>query len=297
MYRSLFTVVAVGLMVMPVFAQLSITEIMFDTRSAEPAWEWIELSNSGSVDVDLDGYFLDDISSARSRTSPNVVAAISDSQVTQSVVPAQRVAVLYNGRALDFSAARFRAAWSLDESVPLIAVDGWESLNNGGDAVGLWSDITAYELDLANTDDDDDLEVARLTNAAAGVDFRTGFPSAAGASIEWNGSGDVALAENWTSHSDTSGMVSSATTLDGVAINSPDDVGNPGVVLGDLSSATSLAITEVMYNPASDWLGMDRVVQWHGRGDRFCRHALLFGRCGWHAVDGAECGRGPIGSQ
>jgi len=41
-------------------AAIIISEIMYNPSSTEDDWEWIELYNSGSSEIDLTGYVIDD---------------------------------------------------------------------------------------------------------------------------------------------------------------------------------------------------------------------------------------------
>lgn len=236
-------------------AQLQITEFLYDTRSAEPDWEWFELRNTSTAAVDLDGYFLDDRSTAAGRTFSNISALVGDVEVN-TIVPAGGSAVVYNGSALEFDEARFRSAWSLNDDVPLIGVNGWQSLNNGGDgdAFGLWDSFESYQLDLANIDEDDDVEVAGFDNAIVSLDYgQEGFArSGTGNSLQWNGVGDFQDPQNWFASSLDTASESLPTTLEGLAINDTRDIGSPGAFTGFTDGGTGLAITEIMYNPASD---------------------------------------------
>ena len=247
------------------FAQLQITEILYDTRSSEPGWEWFEVHNASSTAVDLDGYIVDDRSTAAGRTSPNIVAMVGEVAVN-TVVPPGQTAVLYNGGALDFDESRFRAAWGLGSHVPLVGVNGWQSLNNNGDAFGLWDSLEAYEMDLDDVDGDPDLEVSTFDSAVAWLDYGIeGFPSSGeGNSLQWTGNGDLLDGENWhVSEAETS-RTSIATTLEGLAINDTRDIGNPGIVVGSTDGWDALAITEIMYNPASDEPGWEWVELYNG---------------------------------
>lgn len=241
-----------------VMGQLQITEVLFDSNtSPEGNWEWFELYNAGNSDVDLDGYFFDDRSTAVGRTVENISSIVGESSVN-TVVPAQTAAVVYNGEGLDFDEARFRNAWNIASSVPLIGVNGWQALNQGGDAFGLWDSFESYESDLANTDADDDLEVATFDSAVVSIDYGAeGFPGApAGSSLQWNGSGDFQLGENWTASEEGTSVLSVATFLADTQINDTADVGNPGLVVGSTDGFNGVAITEILYNPASaepDW--------------------------------------------
>ncbi|MEM9840529.1 MAG: cadherin-like domain-containing protein [Pseudomonadota bacterium] len=116
------------------------SEIMFNPASSEDDWEWVEISNTGSVNVDLSGYVLDDGNNVR----------LSTSNIASGTVVAGGPAVLYN--ADDVTEAEFRAAWSLSDDVTLIAVSDWSglALNNGGDTVSLWLDFDSYAADDAS---------------------------------------------------------------------------------------------------------------------------------------------------
>ena len=237
-------------------AQLQITELMYDSRSSEPDWEWIEVFNAYESDYDLDGYVLDDRSTSASQDRPSIVTLVDDTTSVNTIVPAGGVAVLYNGPALEFNEGRFRAAWELNDSIPLIAVSRWPSLNNGGDAIGLWVDLDTYASDLDNVDDDEDLEVAQFGHAASAIDYSLeSFPRGGeGRSIQWMGEGDAQAGENWVASEESTSWLSVATQLPDVAINDVRDIGNPGQA--DLVGGDSLVISEIMYNPASsepDW--------------------------------------------
>ena len=52
-------------------AQVKITEIMYNPKSPEDNWEWVELHNSTSNPIDLNGYVIDDANSVF-QTSSNV---------------------------------------------------------------------------------------------------------------------------------------------------------------------------------------------------------------------------------
>ena len=249
------------------FAQLQITEFLYDTRSSEPAWEWFEVHNASQAEIDLDGYIFDDRSTSTGRTSPNIVAMVGDVAVN-TVIPPGQTAVLYNGGALDFEESRFRTAWGLGSHVPLVGVNGWQSLNNDvdGDAFGLWDSLEAYELDLDNVDGDADVEVSSFDSAVAWLDYGAeGFPrSGAGNSLQWSGNGDLHEGENWRASDADTARTSIATTLEGLAINDTRDIGNPGIVVGFPDGFDALAITEIMYNPASDEPGWEWVELYNG---------------------------------
>jgi|GEM_PF-4706520 len=250
----LFSILLFFALTIPATAQLQISEVMYNTAADEGVWEWFEIVNAGSAVVDLDGYVFDDFNlTGNSQTEPNIVGVGSGGSSAVTEIPAGAVAVIYNGNRLEYNEQRFRSAWKLDTSVPLIGVSDFEALNNGGDTFGIWPSFDAYTSDLANTDEDEALEVSTFNAAAAWVDYAAeGWPTATNATIEWNGSGDYQDGTNWiTNTEEVPGIVASVETLLPTSpLNSLDDIASPGV--SDASgSASGLVITEILYNPAS----------------------------------------------
>lgn len=236
------------------YGQLQISEVMYNTVADEGVWEWFELVNAGSETVDLDGYVFDDFNiSNNAQTEPNIIGLDSGGGSATTSIPAGGVAVIYNGARLEYDESRFRSAWNLGPSVPLIGVSDFESLNNSGDTFGIWASFDDYTSDLENTDDDEQLEVSNFFSAAAWLDYAAeGFPTATNATIAWTGEGDYQDGSNWiTSTEETEGVVTSVQTLLPTSpLNNLNDTANPGVVLGD-GDADGLVITELMFNPAS----------------------------------------------
>jgi hypothetical protein len=242
---------------------LQFTEILSNPISAnDDAWEWIEVRNTGATPLDLNGYIFDRLGDA---TEPTVMPSIIAGEAMNTVIPAGGVAVLYDAdvavAAADFNDAMFRTAWGLAPTVPLIGVSrnfGGGLTNDGGTAIGLWPDATAYNLDVA----DDGLgviRVAQFNNASASLDFTTagGFPAGGnGVSNAWNGTGSYQTATSWAPTS--TGTTSIAVTVPG-ATNSDQDVGNPGTTPGG-TPPTGLLVTEIMYNPRTAAVGS--VEQW-----------------------------------
>jgi hypothetical protein len=178
----------------------------------------------------------------------------SNGGVRNTVVPAGGVAVLYAGESLDFMPERFSAAWG--PGITLIGVDGFPTLT-AGDAIGLWSSYSNYLADAIP----DPMGGPHRTfvNAAAAIDFTTGFPAAAdGRSIAWNGNDSATSGANWVASQPgvLHAVTSVETTIPDAQINSTDDWGNPGVLpVG--SAAAGLLITEIMYAPASPLATVD----------------------------------------
>ncbi|NRB65135.1 MAG: ExeM/NucH family extracellular endonuclease, partial [Saprospiraceae bacterium] len=212
--------------------ELLITEVMYNPRSSEDDWEWVEVYNSGILPISVDGYVLDDGNSSYHSTA-NVGAGI--------VGPGQ-TAVLYNADDLD--ADDFVSAWGA--RINLIPVTGWSrlSLNNSGDILALWSSFSDYDGD----------EGAR-NNAIAIVDFDDSAP--------WpidDGSSSIYLTDltaidpydgsNWSLSA-----VGAATPAGGAAYmsraestsNGGEDIGSPG---GEFVFPGELLLSEIAVTPS-----------------------------------------------
>ena len=237
--------------------QLQITEVMYDSVD-DSNWEWFEVRNSGATAIDLDGYFVDDNggNAISSDADPNIWNIANGGQATNTMIPAGGVAVLYDGTALGFDDNRFRAAWQLSPSVPVIGVGFFPGLNNGGDAFGLWPNLDTYNMDVGDGDGNGTFEVLQFTNATTSLDYdaANGFPDGSEASIAWNGMGDYQDGNEWSISEDgVNGATTSIETfLPGMSLlNDARDIGNPGVIPAT-TAASGLLITELMYNPRSD---------------------------------------------
>jgi len=183
---------------------LVISEIMFDPNSTEDDWEWVEIYNPGSSTVDLSGYVLDDIN-ALDHSSPNIASG---------TIAAGQTAILFNDDDLDIS--NFEAAWGT--GINLIGVTGWSNieLNNAGDTVSLWDSFASYNGDHTTH-----------ANAIDTVDYSTGFPNSAGASIYLtNLSADNSNGSNWGTSTD------GGTTPAGNGYTSANEGGNTGNDIG-----------------------------------------------------------------
>ena len=254
-YRTVALLITGGLscclMTSRACGQLQFSEVMYNSVD-EGSWEWVEVRNMTGSPVDLNGYIFDDDDN-NALNAANIVAMSSGGMATNTMIPASSVAVLYNGTALGFNDQRFRNAWQLSASVPLIAVASPPSLSNTGDAFGLWSNLTTYGMDLDDIDMDGNFEVVQFTNAAASLDYTMGFPSATDASIYWNGTGVYNDGGNWLRSMDgVAGATTSIPTFlsGGTQINNTNDVANPGLLPAGALPA-GLHVTEIMFNPAS----------------------------------------------
>ncbi|MEM7113296.1 MAG: ExeM/NucH family extracellular endonuclease [Chloroflexota bacterium] len=114
---------------------LIISEIMYNPSSSDNDWEWVEVYNNGIDAVNLSGFVFDDGNSS----------ARGGANIAGGTIAAGGSAVLFDGDAL--SAADFEAAWGPGNYVP---VTGFESLNQGGDKVGLWGSFASYSGDHEN---------------------------------------------------------------------------------------------------------------------------------------------------
>ncbi|MCO6047602.1 lamin tail domain-containing protein [Aeoliella sp. ICT_H6.2] len=243
---------------------LQITEVLFNALGNDQTkFEWVEVRNTGSSDIDLDGYTFRDfgnfVPSSALPIPPNIVSTSSGGDSSNTVVPGtasgNSVAVLYSGFNYDYDDDRFRAGWNLPSTVPLIAVDFFPSLNNSGTArqVGLWETIADWEAD-SPTNEDDNRITESFDNAKLSLNYTTeaGFPGSVtdGHSITWTGNGDINDGSNWiVSEDGVNGASTSVDTIlsDGARING-EDFASPNVVPAG-TPAPGLLITEVMIDP------------------------------------------------
>ncbi|MBM1107838.1 BspA family leucine-rich repeat surface protein [Aurantibacter crassamenti] len=111
-------------------ASLLITEIMYDPTSNSDG-EWIEIYNSGSEAIDLDGYVLDD----------NTAAGISAANIPSFLLMPNKSVILYDD---DLPEGQFEHDWGTADA---IGVANWPPLNNDGDSIGIWDSFEAYSGD------------------------------------------------------------------------------------------------------------------------------------------------------
>ena len=248
------------------FAQLQITEVMFNPLDAN-SWEWVEIRNlDPNQEFDLDGSYLARLNS--SGLLPGTNANVRSSVANNTKIPAGGIAILYNGEApgipsLADSDGIFFDAWNQADpnTVVLIAAERFPAFNGldpSSRSIGIWPDFPSYQADLVGGGSG---TVGGFSNSQVSLDYRTNFPTPSpGSSIFWNGQGSQGDGVNWTTT--TVGNLSSFHSVPAFSgsgnLNSTDDLANPGRVPNTPSGGTptDLIITEMMIDPMSpepDW--------------------------------------------
>ncbi len=128
---------------------LHITEVMYNPASSDSNWEWVEIYNNTGAAIEF-------------ASSPGVLddkggAPLTEANIASGSVDDATVAILFN--AANTTIDNMKAAWGSDNNY--IPVTHWSALNNGGDLLGIWSELDAgYEGDKA--DDVFDSAIASL---------------------------------------------------------------------------------------------------------------------------------------
>lgn len=255
--KHLVTAIAVFLVfATQVAAQVKISEIMYNPRSAEDDWEWIELHNPTSSAISLSGYVVDDGNSVFQ----------SGSNVANVSVPAGESIILINGG--DITESDFKAAWG--SSINVAAVSDWGNmaLGNSGDHVGVWSSYADFQKDT-NSDG------TRAFNFAVSHveydDDGTTWPQDDGyGSIYLKDiSASVANPANWVLSNNTDGFSWTSTTGGG---NSGEDVASPGKVPAASQNFT-LQLLHYADVDGNEEIALDVVDEFSGLVDGFKKDA------------------------
>jgi len=119
----------------PFSVGLIISEIMYNPKSPDADWEWIEVYNGTSEDINVAGWVVDD-----GNKTPHAGANIAG-----GIIPAYGTGVLFNSDVI--TSLEFETAWG--DNINLIPVTGWGNmgLNNTGDKIGIWESYSAYDED------------------------------------------------------------------------------------------------------------------------------------------------------
>lgn len=195
---------------------LVITEVMYDSDSPQPEWEWIEVVNQTGAAIDFGTYVIDDINSV-AQAGANITGSLGDGEI----------GIFYNS---DLDPNDFVTAWGVDPN-SLLAVDGWGNmqLNNGGDTIGIWDSEAAYTT--VNPDPNGDPEHETHANALVSFDYGVLSADGDGESIHLIGS-DPSLDENWTPASTLDPVSFAASLVPGSIVFHPGgDEGSPGIVI------------------------------------------------------------------
>ncbi|HEY3391482.1 MAG TPA: lamin tail domain-containing protein, partial [Lacipirellulaceae bacterium] len=203
---------------------LLISEIMYDPRSPEPEWEWIELVNNTGSEIDFAAtpYVFDDDDDA----------SLSEANITAGTISNGGAAVLFNAE--DNTLENLQDAWGA--AINFIPISTWIDMANGGDTIAIWSSLTIYEDEQQSQ-----TTPRRTTNNAVAVvayDDNTddGWPNNDGdGSIFLDDlAADPADPESWTLSDDTNSMAPEQ-ILQTVVDHPGGDVGSPGFVPGQVT--------------------------------------------------------------
>ncbi len=145
---------------------LWVTEIMFNPRSEDTDWEWVEVYNNTGATIDFGAtpYVFDDDDDA----------AKSAANLTSGVIANGTAAVIYDGSQLSLS--DLQAAWDPDgtRGTNFIGATNWTGgLTNGGDRFGIWPSLNAYQTEATTTGSNN----RTLANAAAAIAYDDDMPT------------------------------------------------------------------------------------------------------------------------
>ena len=204
----------------PAASGLLISEIMYNPRSADASWEWVEIYNNTGATIDFNNnYVFHDTTTTADLTAPNI---------GPGTVANGQAAVLYNADALTMQ--NMIDAWDPGGAlgVNFIGVTSFPALGNGGDTVAIWPSLAAYESDSTVSPRTTTATTASQTYDDDGVVW----PQDNGDSSVFllDLSADATDGFNWLLHTagDFAGGRNAAAAFGSVEIHPGGDVGTPG---------------------------------------------------------------------
>jgi len=211
-------------------ASLLVTEIMYNPRSTEPGWEWVEIYNGGpTINFGTTPYVLHDLTQTTDLAAANV---------TSGILATGGVAVFYDA---SISQADITTAWDPGgaRGTQFIPVANFPPLNQGGDTVVLWDSLADYQTDSA------DPSPRRTANAVLVQAYNDESGTFEGTTGSWptdNGDGSIRLHDltldaagridgsNWDLSNSLDGVSFNAAAVNGtITIHPGGDLGTPGV--------------------------------------------------------------------
>jgi hypothetical protein len=211
-------------------ASLIVTEIMYNPRSPEPGWEWVEVYNGGpTINFGTTPYVLHDLTQTTDLAAANV---------TTGILPTGGVAIFYDG---SISQADMTSAWDPGgtRGTLFIPVASFPPLNQTGDTVVLWDSLADYQTDSA------DPSPRRIANAAMVQPYNDEAGTFEGTTGTWptdNGDGSIRLFDlsldaagrvegtNWDLSNSLDGVSFNAAAVNGtITVHPGGDLGTPGV--------------------------------------------------------------------
>jgi hypothetical protein len=197
---------------------------MYNPRSDEPEWEWIEVFNNTGTAIDFAStpYVFDDDDDA----------SYTEANITFGAINNGEVGVLYNAAANTLQ--NLQDAWGDD--INFIAVSRWTDMANGGDTIALWDSLGDYQAEQQSNM----MPRRTITNAIAAVVYDDN-PGGGWPSNDGNGSifladlsSDPTIPESWLLSDDSNSRGPQA--VEQTVVDHPGgDIGSPGFVPGSVT--------------------------------------------------------------